>query len=299
MKLSVGVTLKGPDGNPLNTSGVMSRARAVEQAGLDGIWMGDALGDMKNQQRPDPLMWLLVAAAATERIHVGTCILIVPLRNPVELAQRLITLHALTNGRFHCGVGTGSERENYAAVGVAFDQRFKILSEHLSTMKRLMSGERIGDAYINPWQTTLGGPPILIGAYASGLWVKRAAREYDGWVASAGRTNVATLKEGVKRFRDNGGVRAVVCSVFFDLKAQRTPLKGDEPFNLRCAPEEAAERLNTLMELGYDEVILAKQPSAGLKYYEPDVEEWELRTLRSLVPMETSKNAASQGKGRH
>jgi alkanesulfonate monooxygenase SsuD/methylene tetrahydromethanopterin reductase-like flavin-dependent oxidoreductase (luciferase family) len=276
----------------------MSRARAVEQAGLDGIWMGDALGDMKSQQRPDPLMWLLVAAAATKHIRVGTCILIVPLRNPVELAQRLITLHALTNGRFHCGVGTGSERENYAAVRVEFDQRFKILSEHLSTMKRLMNGERIGDAFINPWQSTLGGPPILIGAYASGLWVKRAARDYDGWVASAGRTNVATLNEGIKRFRDNGGTRAVVCSVFFDLRAPGAPLREDEPFNLRCAPEEAGARLKTLMELGYDEVILAKQPSAGLKYYEPDIEEWELKTLRAMVPRDKTNHVVSHVQGR-
>jgi alkanesulfonate monooxygenase SsuD/methylene tetrahydromethanopterin reductase-like flavin-dependent oxidoreductase (luciferase family) len=293
VKISVGVTLKGPDGNPLDAAGVMARARAVEAADLDGIWMGDALGDLKSQQRPDPLMWLLVAAAATERIHVGTCILIVPLRHPVELAQRLITMHALTRGRFHAGVGTGSEWENYAALGVDFDTRFKILGEHLALMKRLFNGERVGHAFINPWLSTHGGPPILIGAYASGIWVKRAARDYEGWVASAGRTNVKTLEDGIKRFKDAGGGRAVVCSVFFDLTAPNTPLQDDAPFNLRCGPEAAAERLNRLAELGFDEVILAKQPSGSLKYYEPEIEEWELNRLRSLIARDTRQAVAN------
>jgi alkanesulfonate monooxygenase SsuD/methylene tetrahydromethanopterin reductase-like flavin-dependent oxidoreductase (luciferase family) len=261
----------------------MTRARAVEAAGLDGIWMGDAVGDMKTMTRPDPLMWLLVAAAATERIEIGTCIFIVTLRNPVELAQRFMTMHALTKGRFIAGVGTGSEWENYAAMGVDFESRFKLLGSDLDTIKRLCSGERIDHAFINPWPSTLGGPPVLIGAYASGIWVKRAAKNYDGWVASAGRTNVKTLEEGIKRFRDAGGKRAVVCSVFFDFEAESKPLQPDEPFNLRCGPEEASERLHILADLGFDDVVLAKQAKPPLKYYEPDITEAELRTLRSLI----------------
>src|SRR5438477_7828447 len=92
MRLGIHMPLKDADtGKPLNARGVMARAKAIEAAGFDGIWIGDGLGGI---QRPDPLMWLLVAAAATERIEVGTSIYQVPLRHPVELAQRFLTLQA-------------------------------------------------------------------------------------------------------------------------------------------------------------------------------------------------------------
>ncbi len=114
--------------------------------------------------------------------------------------------------------------------------------------------------------------------------VKRAARGYAGWVASAGRTNVKTLEEGIKRFRDAGGKRAAVCSVFFDLSAPNKPLLEDEPYNLRCGPAAAAERLQRLADPGFDDVVLAKQAKPPLQYYEPDITPEELLTLRSLMP---------------
>ena len=85
MRLAIHMPLKDQDGKVLNAKGVMARAKAVEAAGFDGVWIGDGLG---GASRPDPLMWLLVAAAATERLEVGTSIYQVPLRHPVELAQR-------------------------------------------------------------------------------------------------------------------------------------------------------------------------------------------------------------------
>src|SRR5690606_28816985 len=108
--------------------------------GLDGIWIGDGLAAMA---RPDPLMWLLVAAAGTKDIEVGTCVFQVPLRNPVELAQRFLTLHALTRGRFTVGVGSGSGRKGFDAVGGDFDHRFRTLRDHLITIRRLCNGEEV------------------------------------------------------------------------------------------------------------------------------------------------------------
>jgi len=74
-----------PDGSALTFARVAERARLIERIGFDGIWIGDSIG-RGPRPRPDPLMYLAVAAAATERVKVGTAILQVPLRNPVELA---------------------------------------------------------------------------------------------------------------------------------------------------------------------------------------------------------------------
>jgi hypothetical protein len=52
----------------------------------------------------------------------------------------------------------------------------------------------------------------MIGAWESGIWVTRAAKDYDGWMAS-GRTTIRALQEGIKRFRDAGGGRAMVATL--------------------------------------------------------------------------------------
>src|ERR1700704_4612759 len=133
MRISINMPLKDSEGNPLDATGVMARARMVEAAGLDGIWMGDGISP--GMTRPDALMWLLVACAATDHLEVGTSILQIPLRNPVELAQRFLTLQALTRGRFTVGIGAGSTRSNHESVGVDFEQRFSLLKTDMDTIR--------------------------------------------------------------------------------------------------------------------------------------------------------------------
>ncbi|MGH2365804.1 MAG: LLM class flavin-dependent oxidoreductase [Chloroflexota bacterium] len=283
MRLGMNVPLKDAAGQVLDAAGVMVRARMIEDAGFDGIWMGDGISP--GMTRPDALMWLLVAAAGTQRVEVGTCILQVPLRNPVELSQRLLTLQALTNGRFSLGVGAGSTKNNHDSVGVDFEQRFRLLRRNLEDIRRLCNGETVGVANLNPWPRAKGGPPIIIGAWGSGIWVKRAAQEYDGWMSSAGRTNFKTLADGIRRYRDFGGRRAMISTCLVDLSAPSSSLADDQPFNLRCGPAEAAQRLGRAADLGYDDILLVKANHARpAPLYEPDFSAEELAAIRALVP---------------
>jgi alkanesulfonate monooxygenase SsuD/methylene tetrahydromethanopterin reductase-like flavin-dependent oxidoreductase (luciferase family) len=294
--------LDGATGKPLNNKGLMARARMIEDAGMDGIWIGDGLAAMA---RPDPLMWLLVACAATEHIEVGTCIYQVPLRNPVELAQRFITLQALCEGRFVVGVGSGSGAKGYEAIGRPenFERRFKLLAEDLSIIRKLCKGETVGDIDMHAWPSTYGGPPIVIGAWSSDVWVRRAAQEYDGWMCSGsfGRskahgheTTFNSMRENLKRFRDYGGKRAMVSSVLVDLTEPESHLADDQPFNLFCGPESAAERLAKLEEMGYDDVLLVKRDSTRrLSLYESDLSAEDLHNLRNLVPVKDAVAARS------
>jgi alkanesulfonate monooxygenase SsuD/methylene tetrahydromethanopterin reductase-like flavin-dependent oxidoreductase (luciferase family) len=301
MRLGIHMPLLGADGNPLNAAGVMARARAIEAAGFEGIWIGDGLGAMA---RPDPLMWLLVAAAATDHIEVGTSILQVPLRNPVELAQRFLTLHALTEGRFSVGVGSGSGKAGFDAIGSgeAFPNRFRLLSEYLSVIRRLCNGEQVGEANLHPWPSTLGGPPIIIGAWSSEIWLRRAARDYDGWMCSGSfnrskargdESTLATLAANIKRYRDMGGKRALVSTVPIDLSEPEKHLAEDEPFNLHCGPESAADRLARLAKIGFDDVLLVKRDSSRrLSLYEADLSEEDLTAIRGLLPKQAREPAA-------
>lgn len=297
MRMAINMPLLDTAGIPLDAAGIADRARAIEDAGFAGIWLGDSF--TPGMTRPDPLMWLLTAATAAQRIEVGTSILIAPLRDPVELAQRFLTLQALTHGRFTAGVGAGSTRNNYEALGLDFESRFKRLDANLTTIRALCDGERVGNAFLNPWPSAAGGPRIVIGAWHSGIWLERAVTRYDGWMCSAGRTDFRTMKDAITRYRDLGGRRAIISSCMVDLSAPDAKLGDDESFHLRCGPEEAKERLGRVAELGFDDILLVKldhrrsrlghadrDPARTLSIYEADFRHGELEEIRSLLPVD-------------
>ena len=273
MRLGINIPREHADGRPYNAADVMTRARAIEAAGFDGIWLGESM----NRGRPavDTLMVLSIAAAATSRVELGSAVLQVPLRRPAELAHRLLTLHALSGGRFSAGLGAGSTRADFDACGIDYANRFKLFAAALPEIRRLRNGEQVGEANLRPWPSVAGGPPMLIGAWASGIWVKRAAQDYDGWIASGRHNNqFRTLAEGLKVYRDNGGKRVLIATVGIDLQAPAKPLADDEPFNLRCGPSEAAARLHQLAELGVDDVLMVMQPQQSVE---------ELPAIRALM----------------
>jgi alkanesulfonate monooxygenase SsuD/methylene tetrahydromethanopterin reductase-like flavin-dependent oxidoreductase (luciferase family) len=280
MRLGISLPNRQSDGRAPTIKQLMDRARLVERLGFDGIWIGDSVGRV-NWPVPDPLEWLTAAAAATERIELGTSILQVPLRRPAELAQRLITLHGLSGGRFRAGLGSGSTQADFEAVGVPYEQRFRLLAEALPTIRQLCKGERVGSAYLAPWSNAAGGPPILVGSWHSGLWVRRAALEYDGWIASGYFTSFRQLREGIKRYRDAGGTRAMVSTITINLHAPSASFDEDARFHLECGREEAAERLQRLADLGYDDALLARG-----NYSEVDMAEEDLTQIRALLPLQ-------------
>jgi alkanesulfonate monooxygenase SsuD/methylene tetrahydromethanopterin reductase-like flavin-dependent oxidoreductase (luciferase family) len=252
----VGISLPGGGGAALGPSALADAARNIESAGFSSAWTFDAIG--RGWLLPDPLTALAIAGTVTRDIELGTGILQVPLRNPVELAQRVLTTHLASGGRLRLGVGAGSTPADFAALGLDFASRFRVLDESLATMRRLWAGERVGEASLAPvWPAALGGPPILIGSWAGSRWIVRAAREFDGWVGSGARSSWALLRQGIARFRELGGKRAVVTNVVVDLdQTAPSPAGPDDPFDLRCPREVARERLHHLGQLGFDDVVL-------------------------------------------
>jgi alkanesulfonate monooxygenase SsuD/methylene tetrahydromethanopterin reductase-like flavin-dependent oxidoreductase (luciferase family) len=108
---------------------VTTIARQVEALGFHGVWVTDAFA--RGKPTLDPLILLGALATQTSRIELGTCVVQVPLRHPVEHAQRVLTLTALAQGRFRFGVGSGSTRSDFDAVQADYDARFKTLTASL------------------------------------------------------------------------------------------------------------------------------------------------------------------------
>jgi alkanesulfonate monooxygenase SsuD/methylene tetrahydromethanopterin reductase-like flavin-dependent oxidoreductase (luciferase family) len=272
----MGLPFQQPDGSASTFAHVQARAQLIERIGFDGIWFGDSIGRVRTP-RPDTLLWLAIAAAATDHIEVGSAVLQVPLRHPVELAKRLFTMHGLTGGRFTAGLGAGSTRIDFDAVDVDYSQRFRLFNAALPIIRALCRGEEVNGVNLAPWPDTRDGPPIVIGAWESGIWVRRAAEQYDGWMAS-GRTTFRAMKEGIHRYRDAGGKRAMVVTVDVDLRAPHSQFSEDDRFSLHCDPQEAADRLQRLADLGFDDVCLVRYD-----HTEADLTEDDLIAIRALV----------------
>ena len=98
-------------GPPFDPSSLAEAARRIEAAGFESAWTFDSVG--RGTLRRDPLMALAVAATVTRDIELGTGVLQVSLRNPVELATNLAS-----GGRLRFGVGAGSTAEDFAALGI-------------------------------------------------------------------------------------------------------------------------------------------------------------------------------------
>lgn len=281
MRIGIGIPFVDEDGHPHDISSLGERARWIEDAGFSGIWMGDAsFRDLATW--PDPFLWMLGAAAATKRVELGFAALQLPLRNPVDNAQRLLTLQALSNDRLTAGVAPGSTRMAFEMVGVPFEGRFGKLHRDMGIIRRLCNGERVGDADLNPWEKFRPGPRFLLAAWGGGKMLERAASEYDGWLCSAARTNVATIVDGLARFRDLGGLRAVVASTRCDFSGERRAIGKGDPFNLVCSPSEAADRLSWLAGLGFDDIVINIDDGRRRGPFTSDLARERLLQLREL-----------------
>ena len=271
--MKLGIALPIDFGGEIAGDAISEGARAAEAHGFDSVWFFDSIG--RGRMSLDPLMGAAVAGAATSRIEVGIGILQVPLRHPVELAQRVLTAHLICGSRLLLGVGSGSTRGDFEAVGKRFEDRMTLLRDGLATMRRLWNGETVDGVNLSPSDAVRGGPSVLIGSWAGPRWIASAANDYDGWIASAFFSGYNTLSDGLARYRAAGGQRAIVTNISLDLNAPTEWLRDTESaYHLRCAPPDASARLQRLADAGFDDAVVVHRSAAP-----PD-----LAAIRALLP---------------
>ncbi|NNH69190.1 TIGR03619 family F420-dependent LLM class oxidoreductase [Nocardia uniformis] len=178
-------------------------AAEVERAGADSLWVGERLiaathptvGYAGTDTIPrefhavlDPFLVLGLAAAVTERVRLGTNVLIAPLYRPTLLARSLTTLDVASGGRLVPGFGIGWSPEEYAAAGVPFTHRGARLDETLDALDAIWTENPA--SYQGRFVTVpshysevkpVRRPRIHLGAFgAAGL--ARVGRRADGWL---------------------------------------------------------------------------------------------------------------------
>ena len=185
--------------------------RRAEDAGFESLWGGEhvVLPDSfvsrypytedgkipaePDTPIPDPLIWLAFAAAATSKLRLGTCILIVPQRNPLVLAKELATLDQLSGGRVELGLGVGWLKEEFDALGIPWQRRGARNDEYIAAMRALWSGPHaefhgefvdFDPATCSP-RPVNGSIPVIVGGDSDAA-IQRAVRIADGYFPGEG-----------------------------------------------------------------------------------------------------------------
>ena len=147
----------------------------------------------------DPVLTLTWIAAVTERVRLGTSVLVLPMRHPLPLAKELATLQNLSKGRLILGAGVGWLEEEFAALGVPFRERGRRMDEGIAMMRAVWSQDpvtfrskyiaaEISELTMQPQPTA--PIPLWIGGNAEAA-LARTARIADGWHGSGLRPDAA------------------------------------------------------------------------------------------------------------
>ena len=184
--------------------GIRRVAKAAEELGFDSVWATEHV--LVGPEAVDPygrvyapLATLAWIAGWTERIRLGTSIMLVPLHHPVHLAKETATLQELSGGRFLAlGVGMGWHRDEFDLMGVTFEGRGRRGDEAIRTIKALWSGEHEGTSDPKPSPV----PQIWVGG-SSERAIRRARELGDAWHPSRGSEvdHVRSVKERFPELR--------------------------------------------------------------------------------------------------
>ncbi len=193
-----------PDG-PVDVEEIRRVAAAAEARGYDSLWTQDQLLGQANTVEPMALLSYL--AAITSAIRLGVSVIVLPTRNPVQLAKTLSAIDVLSGGRLIAGVGLGGEWDAQA-FGIPNERRVRRFLDVLGAVDALWTqpraqfeGEwhRLDGTPMNPKPVQQPRPPVIFGARAEPA-LRRAVRLGDGWMGP-GSSSAADFGEHVATLR--------------------------------------------------------------------------------------------------
>ncbi|MDP6566981.1 MAG: TIGR03619 family F420-dependent LLM class oxidoreductase [Alphaproteobacteria bacterium] len=186
----------GPLGVPEAITEILG---AVERCGFESAWTGEHVVAIDPQVPPSPIApdhpmldtiaALSFAAAATNRLKLGSGIILLAQRNPVVLAKELAGIDVLSQGRLLVGVGVGYVAGEFEALGIPYGERGARVSEHIEAMRALWTQDKpafkgrfssFDGIQSKPSPVQKPHPPIIIGGMSAAAY-RRAVRHGSGW----------------------------------------------------------------------------------------------------------------------
>ena len=199
-------------GRKARPDGIRRAAVQAEELGFADVWTSEHIITPAGAMYPpspnfyDPVLTLTWAAAYTNRVRLGTSVLVLPMRHPLPLAKELATLQNLSGGRLILGAGVGWMEAEFAALVVPFNVRGLRMDEGIALMRAVWSDDPV--TFPTRWipaavdnMRMMPKPekpiPIWIGGTSEPA-LRRAAR-FDGWHGS--RANPQQAEPLVARLR--------------------------------------------------------------------------------------------------
>jgi probable F420-dependent oxidoreductase len=213
-----GVTIFATD----TSIGIVDAARAVEERGFESLWLpehthipvsrrtpaptGDAELPEQYRRCLDPLVALTAAATVTDRLRVGTGIMLAAQRDPIVTAKAAASLDLISDGRLDIGVGFGWNEDELEHHGVGYAERRAVVRERVLAMRRLweddeaaFEGEHVRFSASWSWPKPVQRPlPVLVGGAAGPTLFGHIAEYAQGWIPIGGRG----LTDAIPRLRD-------------------------------------------------------------------------------------------------
>lgn len=182
-------------GRAASADSIQAVARHAEDLGFSDVWVSDHVAIPRGAKYPptsyilEPLIALTWAAAATQRVGLGTTVLVLPLRPPVLLAKMLGSLDIMSGSRLIVGAAGGWLKQEFDALGVPFEERGARTDETIEVMRRCWeedpinatfpaTGAKLEDMRANPRPDRR--IPIWVGGHSEPA-LRRATRAGDGW----------------------------------------------------------------------------------------------------------------------
>ena len=196
------VFFDGPIDMPL----ISKWAKRAEALGYESLWTQEAI--IGAVPALEPVVLLSYLAAITERVRLGTSVIVAPARNPVQLAKSLGSLDHMSAGRLIVGLGLGGRPDDLPHFGIAPDKRVRRFTEILDVMKALWTepeahfqGEfwQLDGVKMEPKPVQKPHPPIWLGARHNNA-LRRAVRHADGWMG-AGSSDTVSFVAGSGQVR--------------------------------------------------------------------------------------------------
>jgi probable F420-dependent oxidoreductase len=271
----VRIGAKLPNTGPLPLErGIPELARELEHAGVDSIWVSDHIVLPRTIDSPypfaadghatwpsdmpyfEPLIALALAAAATERVRLGTAVLVLPLRNPVLFAKQCASIDVASRGRLELGLGAGWLEREFEALEAPFARRGARLAEWIEIARDCWTGAPAArssqDYTLPPGILCLPTPahriPIMLGGHSTRA-LARIGAVADGWLPqqAAGELDPAALE------RERATIAAAARDAGRRPESLRTVLRIVES---ATRLDLVADALPSLSQAGVDEVIV-------------------------------------------
>ena len=159
----------------------------AEELGADGLWACDHL--FWHGPSLECMVALTVAATATRRVHLGTCVIQLPLRQAPAVAKQAASMQSISQGRLILGVGVGSHAGEYEQAGIDYHTRGRLLDAGIAELRRswasgqhVAGGDTRSTGAVRYRQLPMPSPiPIWVGG-SSEAALRRAAGLADGWM---------------------------------------------------------------------------------------------------------------------